>query len=82
MHAVESISDETSIKQDAPYIGTSESRPHSACNVETRDPKSATAQIGEWGKGCTDHFGVRNSEFFAEGRTGKTASPPTNEESE
>lgn len=42
-------------------MGTSESRPHSACNVETQDPKSATAQIGGRGKGCTDHFGVGNS---------------------
>ncbi len=56
MHSVVSISDVTSIGQGESYMGASESRPHSACNVETWIRNNATcnqptAQIGKRGKG-------------------------------
>ncbi len=71
MHAVESISGKTSVQEDESYMGARKSRPHSACNVETWIVKHATAQI----RASTDHF--LGGKSFAEGRMGKTASPPT-----
>lgn len=50
MHAIESISDKTSFQQDESYMGASENRPHSACNVETWIPQHATTQIGGWAR--------------------------------